>query len=365
MKKKKISQHQLFISYSRVWKALVFPNLWIWDNKFWTNWKITLIFLLTWPIQMIEYYLFRKKIKKVKVVAPIFILGHWRSGTTHLHYLMTSDPQFGYLTNFQAFLFNISLLGGKWLSSFTNRFFPKNRIMDNMLFGTNYPAEEELPLSNVSLCSAYHSMWFPKEDSFFEKYALFSNISLAEKLQWQKDYSMLLQKIAFSNKGKALVLKNPLNTSRIQALLKLYPNAKFIFIHRNPIDVFYSTLHWYEKVVKSQFLQSFSDSELKEKTIRYYKQLMQAYLDQRKLIPDNQLVEISFQALEQEPLQSIKIIYKKLNLAGFENAQSYIENYIDQTKSYKKNKFEIKKEDLITVKEEWKFAFDEFKYPLN
>ena len=28
---------------------------------------------------------------------PIFLVGHWRSGTTHLHNLMSRDPQFGFL----------------------------------------------------------------------------------------------------------------------------------------------------------------------------------------------------------------------------------------------------------------------------
>ena len=42
------------------------------------------------------------QIEAVLVLPPVFILGHWRQGTTHLHNLLSLDPQFAYPTLFQT-----------------------------------------------------------------------------------------------------------------------------------------------------------------------------------------------------------------------------------------------------------------------
>ena len=42
-------------------------------------------------------------IASTPVVAPVFILGHYRSGTTHLHDLLSLDPRFASPSRFQAF----------------------------------------------------------------------------------------------------------------------------------------------------------------------------------------------------------------------------------------------------------------------
>src|SRR3712207_6546804 len=36
------------------------------------------------------------KVAAVEIKSPVFILGHWRSGTTHLHNLLCVDRQFAY-----------------------------------------------------------------------------------------------------------------------------------------------------------------------------------------------------------------------------------------------------------------------------
>ena len=63
---------------------------------------------------------------------PIFILGHRRSGTTHLHYAFSRDPRLGYLSNFQTFLYTVALLSKTWLRPVVSRFMPETRPQDNV-----------------------------------------------------------------------------------------------------------------------------------------------------------------------------------------------------------------------------------------
>jgi len=47
----------------------------------------------------------------------------------------------------------------------------------------------------------------------------------------------------FRGTEKRLLLKSPVHTARIKLLLKLFPDAQFVYIHRNPYDVFRSAVN--------------------------------------------------------------------------------------------------------------------------
>jgi hypothetical protein len=57
---------------------------------------ITLISPLTSLIRRHEDAKYGPKLAGVRVKQPLFILGHWRSGTTHLHNLLATDEPFAY-----------------------------------------------------------------------------------------------------------------------------------------------------------------------------------------------------------------------------------------------------------------------------
>ena len=82
---KEIKEHQLFISNIFVWFKLLRDNKieWKFLNKIL---QISLISLITTPFQLLQQvYLFPLKIRKKELDHdPVFIIGHWRSGTTHL-----------------------------------------------------------------------------------------------------------------------------------------------------------------------------------------------------------------------------------------------------------------------------------------
>src|SRR5439155_13687857 len=49
-----------------------------------------------------EHWRYGRQLNDVAVERPIFVLGHWRQGTTHLHNLMTVDQRFAFANNYQA-----------------------------------------------------------------------------------------------------------------------------------------------------------------------------------------------------------------------------------------------------------------------
>ncbi|MCD8529275.1 MAG: sulfotransferase, partial [Chitinophagales bacterium] len=103
-RKHKVRGHLLYNALPHVWKTLRS------ENKIEGIYKkkarmISLMIRVMHPFQWIQQMLFKKRIEAIDFThkQPVFILGHWRSGTTHLHYILHHDPQFGTLSNYQSF----------------------------------------------------------------------------------------------------------------------------------------------------------------------------------------------------------------------------------------------------------------------
>ena len=365
MSKEEIKEHQLYISsLSVLW------NLWRENKgsfsakKMW--FKILFFTIVSAPFRWLQNLVYKRRIEAIdfKDNAPVFVIGHWRSGTTHLHYLLSKDIQFSYLEAFQAFFFRVALVSKKTMKPLLNRLMPRTRPQDNVAINAGAPTEEEHPLTNLTHRSSMHSFFFPKNQNYFIRYHLFdtSEKSIAK---WKKSYRRMLQEIAFYNgTDKRLLLKNPHNTARIKILKDMFPNAKFIFIHRNPFEVYQSTEHLYKKTIRSQFLQKFSEKEISECIIKCYELLMKQYLELKINIPKDQLTEISFNELSVSPLSTLERIYLELNIDGFENTKPKFESYIQDQKNYRKNKF-IELPDALKnkLKDRWGFAFKAWNYP--
>lgn len=232
-----------------------------WVKLLWQNrdkpiyWKslpkfiyITVVIILLTPVRLIEKIVFDIKVKKTKIdLDPVFVLGHWRSGTTYLVNMLSQDEQFGVTNAIHCFCPNMFLSCYKALEWLLGRILPKNRHMDNVPLDTVSSQEEEFAIANMSTISNYHLCFFPRNHLKYQKYAYFKDMSDEEIKEWKEKYLFILKKVTYQLKGKRLLLKSPTNTSRVKHLLELFPNAKFIHIYRNPYKVYVSTKRLYEK----------------------------------------------------------------------------------------------------------------------
>lgn len=362
-KEYKVKDHQLSISYLHIWLRLLIQNK-VSLSKYPMVLRIWLFVILTQPFQWLQKILFHYRIRQVDLEKepPVFIIGHWRSGTTHLHYIMARDPQFGFLSNYQAFLLNVSLIGRTWLKVLLTPLMPHKRPQDNVKMTPDEPAEEEQPFTNHSSRSGMQCFFFPKNITYHEKYHLFKGIKPWQMRKWRVDYTFLLKTISYVNGKKRLVLKNPHNTGRIKELLELFPKAKFIFLHRHPFDTFLSTRHHYNKMIGTQFLQDFSAAEIDERILYIFETMLPKYLAERHLVPAGNLIEISFDELDKRPLETVQKIYHTLQLPSLEKAMPSIQTYLGSVTNYEKNRFELPDDMKSAIRDRWGFAFKEWEY---
>lgn len=327
-----------------------------------------LINVINFPFRLYEKLFINKRFKALAIEKdPLFILGHWRSGTTHLHNLLCQDPQMGYTTTFQSVfpdtLFNKA---GRFIfEGFARILIPGTRKGDNVTLGTALPQEEEFALGDKTPISFYYYWMFPRHiKSFYDSFIRFIGVDPKAIVSWKEDYRLLIKKALANTKKERYLSKNPPNTARVSVLLEMFPNARFIHIHRNPIEVYLSTHHFFTKMLPHLQLQSIDEQKLDDAIFQLYKDLMQDYLEQKDMIPKGNLVEISFDELEKDPLSIISSIYEDLNLPGYSKAEPEFKAYVNKMKSYKKNTHVLTPELVEKINREWGFTMNKWDYKL-
>ena len=361
----KIPGHQLYVTrLSTLWR-LVRTNK-VSKERHGMLWRIFFFSFISTPLQWIQRLVLKFRLRNIDLsdTEPVFILGHWRSGTTHIHYTLAKDKQFTYLTNFQSFFFNICMLGVGWLDKILSPLMPNNRPQDNMEMTVFAPQEEENVMSNFALEAGVHTFYFPNNRAYFDKYNLGEGISAKEYNGWKKNYMYVLKAIAYLGNNRRLLLKNPNNTARIQQILDLFPKAKFVYIHRNPYQVYLSTKHLHRTVLRDQRLHLISEEEEDNLIFTNYCKILQGYLDNKHLIPEGNLIEIGYDSLGKDnEIEVFEQIYSQLQLGDWEAMKPKVQAYLDSKKSYKKNKFVPIDEAIVKrIQKEFSFVFDEYGY---
>jgi hypothetical protein len=290
--------------------------------------------LLRWPGCTVEALRAARRVAEVSFdPPPVFIVGHWRSGTTLLHNLMSRDPAFCFPTivdvlrpydfypNPLDFITRGVLL----------RFLPPTRPMDDVRLDPDLPQEEEFALATMGAPSFFNCFYFPKHMTrvFAEEVLLASGRDDVLRL-WRDTLTYYLAKLAALNPDRRLLLKNPAHSARIPQLLALFPGAKFIHIHRDPSAVFQSTQKLYRRMLPMFALQDYRPAEIDSHILWAYPQVMGRLLDSLAELPPGHAIAVRYDELVDDPANTVRRIYRDLNLGDFERVKSLMEAYADE-----------------------------------
>ncbi len=326
---------------------------------------LAVVTLLRQPVIWFEAARYGSRIRGQPLEPPVIIVGHWRSGTTHLHNVMSEDPRFGTVTLLHAGMPNDFLtLAGIARRHLASQL-PEKRLMDNVPVHATAPWEEEMALTSTGRMSFYHVSFFPRRmERIFSEAVMFDDGDPDLQATWEHQYLAFLRKIQFAQPGMPLLLKNPANTARLRPLRKLLPGAKFIHIHRDPYKVFVSTIHLYLKAQEAWGLQRPDRDRLVQHVLDSYPRLMRAYFADRGILDTDELVEVSFNDLQRDAMGTLARIYEQLQLPGFTEAAPRFEAYLDTQRDYRKNVLPIAADEKAEVAHRWSDIFEQLGYPV-
>jgi len=318
--------------------------------------------------EFLQLIIYGQRIKKTIILKdPVFILGHYRSGTSFLQKLLVSDKRFGFLTYYDALFPNSNLLFGRKMQPVFQRLINllkiKNPFFHNTVLQLSEPDEEDDYLMNKA--SAYTAYWgfvFPRRwHEWLNGSSQFKNQKYCES--WKKEYINLIKYATFKNKGKQLVLKSPPNTERISFLVDMFPQAKFIYIYRNPFHLFYSVKNmWESAILKYYSVQKISDEQLDEIVFDHFIYLTEKYEEEKHLIPEKNLIEISYEELKVDSFGIMQKIYSQINLPNFENTTNDLLEQLKVEKNYKNFQYQYNSKTLALISEKWEKYIHRWNY---
>jgi omega-hydroxy-beta-dihydromenaquinone-9 sulfotransferase len=303
------------------------------------------------------------RVRKAEVRSPVFVLGHWRSGTTHLHNLFTVDSRLAYPNLYQVVFphtfLSTEAIGSRLLALLV----PKRRLGDNVAQHLGMAAEDEFALCAATLRSPYLSSSFPRREEHYDRYLTFRGVPDGEIAEWKAGLKYFLQKLAWKHR-RPIVLKSPTHTCRIRLLLELFPDARFIHVHRNPYVVFLSNRRRHDAASEYSRLQRLVGAK-DEMFIRRYREMYDLFFAERPLIPADQYHEVAFEDLEQDPVGQLREIYERLGLPDFREIETPLQQRVASLSGYRRNEYpELPTALRSEIGSAWRRCFEEWGYAL-
>lgn len=323
---------------------------------------ITAFAAMNSAFQIQEEAFFGHRSKKFKPPhPPLFIIGHWRTGTTMLHELLVRDPQFTYPSTMQVMAPNHFLSTSYIVRYLISVLSPQIRPMDNMEFGPDQPQEDEFALCNLGAASPYLGFAWPRKVERFQRYLDFEGVSPAEVRRWEETLQWFLGRLALGDPRQA-VLKSPTHTARVGMLHRLFPDAKFVHIVRDPYKTVPSTLWMWKTLQNNMALEPSDFHELEDAVFDRADRMYRRFEQDRRQLPTGSFCEIRFEDLVREPARMLGIVYDRLGIDGFDKVKPSFENYFREKKHYRRNRFYLSARLSDRISQSWGDYIERYEY---
>ena len=296
--------------------------------------------------------------------APIFIVGHWRSGTTHLANLLSRSGAFAILSPIEVGLPSEALGLARIVRPFIEQFFPRTRLIDDIALSSDLPQENELALANLCTLSCNHGIYFPSRAVDEYERGLFSHgVGAREQASWRRALARYVNKMTRASGGRPLLIRNPASSTRIASLRALWPDARFIHIHRDPPAVIASSTRMTATLVRELSLGA-RTIDAGSLVRRVYPRLMRAVIRDGAALPASHFIEVRHDALRRAPLVELERIHDTLALAGFRQAAPRFRAYLDHGRDYAPRAFQTTHADAAWMRAECSEIFERLGYTL-
>lgn len=322
--------------------------------------KATLVSTRNSTQRLKEQLCYGARVRRSDVHPPIFILGFWRSGTTHLHNLFAADDRFAVPNHFEVcnpYTFLSTEEGA--LQRFGNAPL-ETRLQDNMLAGQFTAAEDEFALAAMTRKSPLLGELYPGAIHRFRKYLSFHDATEGERSEWKEALHFLVRKLTVKYE-RPIVLKSPPHTARVRMLIETFPDARFLHISRHPFLIFQS----YENMISKMMgtLAEENKEEWRTEMIRGFSEMYRCFLEDRSAISKGRYAEIAFEELEKDPVETMRRAYEALDLPDFSYAEKRMVDYVDTIGGYRKNQYpQLNPAIAKRIHEAWKPYFEEWGY---
>jgi omega-hydroxy-beta-dihydromenaquinone-9 sulfotransferase len=159
--------------------------------------------------------------------------------------------------------------------------------------------------------------------------------------------------ITYRGRGRRVVLKSPPHTCRVPTLLRLFPDARFVHIVRDPCAVYPSALHLWRVMAGIHGLQRPDLAGLPEFVLATFETFHARLEEASAVVPPGRLCDVRYEDVVREPVRELREIYRALDLGDFEPARPRIEAYLAGVRGYEPNKYLLTAEERHEISRRW------------
>ena len=353
-------------------------NLWrlLWDNRRDLDaarlpqaLMLAAVSLALSPLALAQELVYGKRLRETAIdKAPVFLLGHWRSGTTYLQNMLSRDPQFGWADPLHNVILPYCLIAPHLFRKSVERGIRAGRPQDNVQYKMDLPMEETIGMLTISPYSIIHMLAFPMQYKRFAEVPFVGELPDNEQKCWAKSYDKVLKLLTLVNGGRRLLLKSPDNTAHARLLWERYPDCRFINIHRDPYKAIRSTVNMFLVEMDMLRLTRVPENveELVENTvISIFRRMYEEWFALEAELPANRCCDIAYTDFCAAPVETLRGIYERLELSGFAEAQPHFEAFAASQKDYRKNTFTISSRLVKKINAELGFYFARYGYTMR
>ncbi len=282
-------------------------------------------------LQLIDWFKQHPEEEQEQITAPIFIVGPPRTGTTILHQLMSQDP-----ANRAPVSWEVdqpiprpdpaNYDNDPRIEAFDQRMAMVNKLAPDFASIHEIGARLAQECLAITLYNGYNVVWLLNYfvPSYVEWYR---NADPEPSFHFHKRF---LQMFQATHKGDWWLLKSPAHLNAIEAILKVYPDARFVFTHRSPVDIM-GSLGSFTWNLTSMFTDSRLDPKaIGEQQVELWHYLLSESMRQRDRLPDQgeKFYDVQFGDLVSQPVDTVKDIYRHFGLPWPETMDKGITDFL-------------------------------------
>lgn len=264
------------------------------------------------------------------VDGPVFVIGLPRTGTTALSQLVAADPQFRSLRMWE------SQAPTPPPESSTQHHDPRIaqaeaglKMLDDMfpLMKTLYNSEATAPTECQDLMGmSFRTFHFDGAVRAPAYLAWLMNCDMRETYTFHRRVLKLLQWHCPPNLWH---LKTPVHMFALDALVEAYPNAKFLWSHRDPANVMGSVcslIHY----VRSWSSDRDDAHELGSEQVDSWAEAVRRAMDFRRRVGDDRFADVSFADLQTDPVTTVQNSYRSLGLTFTDASAAAVQRWAQE-----------------------------------
>jgi hypothetical protein len=266
------------------------------------------------------------EVEQQRIVAPVFIVGLPRTGTTHLHGLISEDPANRTPLTWEV-MYPAAAPTATDIARARSQTAARLGWADRLApeFMRIHPIAADLPQECIAITA-----------QVFMSIQFHTTHDVASYQDWLEEapqklsfdfHHRFLQHLQAKGPGDRWVLKAPGHLFALEGLLERYPDARIIHTHRDPLRVM-ASMASHATVLRRAFSDSADPKRIAADWADRWARALDRFLEVRDRAPASQFLDVNFEAIESDPLGAVERVYDFLGWPLTAGARTAMSNFL-------------------------------------